>query len=260
MKLIINADDFGMDENRTVSILECFSRGIITQTTLMVNMPWADNAVAMAKDGGVSDRIGLHLNFTEGEPLTDEMRSNLTFCDRKGVYTGQFHKTLFRRLSMTGRDLHAIEVEARAQMERYLSYKLPLLHIDSHHHAHTDWSLARKIVPLARDLGFKSVRLSRNLGHGLTFTKNCYKLFFNNKIRNSGFVTTDYFCGFEVDTVCHMIYRNVILEMMTHPFRYKGNMPDGTGELGDSCRPIVQLEQFVADIRDDLDMISYKDI
>ena len=83
----------------------------------MVNMPWCDRAVEEARRLGISGKIGLHLNFTEGKPLTGTISSNPTFCDRNGFFTGRFHKSAFKRFFMTKSEKQAIASEARAQME-----------------------------------------------------------------------------------------------------------------------------------------------
>ena len=38
MKLIINADDFGLSEGITYGIYDAVKRGVVTSTTMMVNM------------------------------------------------------------------------------------------------------------------------------------------------------------------------------------------------------------------------------
>ena len=53
----------------------------------MVNMPYADEAVARAKNAGYGDKVGLHLNLTEGEPLTDSIKKYKSICDEFGSFT-----------------------------------------------------------------------------------------------------------------------------------------------------------------------------
>ena len=79
--IIVNADDFGRDEESTRAILECFRRGYINQTTLMVNMPCAEKAVVLAREAGFADKIGLHLNLTQGMPLTESIKRFSEMCD-----------------------------------------------------------------------------------------------------------------------------------------------------------------------------------
>ena len=39
MRLIVNADDFGISKAVTLGILEAHERGVVTSTTMMCNMP-----------------------------------------------------------------------------------------------------------------------------------------------------------------------------------------------------------------------------
>ena len=43
-KLIVNADDFGLTEGSTLGIIRSHEDGIVTSTTLMVNMPFCELA------------------------------------------------------------------------------------------------------------------------------------------------------------------------------------------------------------------------
>lgn len=260
MKLIVNADDYGLDENRTRAIQECFKRGLITQTTLMVNMPWADRAVDEARQQGFWEKIGLHLNFTEGVPLTEDMRKCPIFCNAEGSYTGRWHNSKFRRFVMPASAQQAIELEARAQMEKYLAYGLPLLHLDSHHHSHTDYVVAKKVLPLAKELGFRSVRLSRNLGRSMGMVKMAYKRWFNAYVKKLGFKCSDYFCGFEPKELLRVKNLAVVVEMMTHPFFYKGKRPNIAGELGDGCCPIDCLKGLMDALVQDVQLEDYFEI
>lgn len=69
-KIIINADDFGICNGINYGIVDCYEKGILTSTTLMVTMGGAEHAAKLAKQyPGLG--IGLHLNITLGKPLTD---------------------------------------------------------------------------------------------------------------------------------------------------------------------------------------------
>ena len=76
MNAIVNADDFGLNQSVNRAIAESFRNGLCLNTTLIVNMPYADEAVEIAYKEGFSDRVGLHLNLTEGVPLTEPIREN----------------------------------------------------------------------------------------------------------------------------------------------------------------------------------------
>ena len=151
----------------------------------------------------------------------------------------------------------AIAIEARAQMEKFLDYGLPLLHLDSHHHSHTDYIIAKTALPIAKGLGFKTVRLSRNLGRSIGGIKNVYKKWFNGYVREMGFNSANYFCGFVPAEVLRLADADVVIEMMAHPFFHKGKMADLAGELGDGCRPISSLSDFVASLSENIQRCTY---
>lgn len=110
----------------------------------MVGMPAEQHAVQLAKQ--LPDlKIGLHLRFTAGRPLTGER--NLT--DEHGVFTA--YRDFWQR-----RDYQpeAIYHEAIAQVEHFLKLGLTLSHLDSHHHAHTHPQLAPIIYEVAKNTMF----------------------------------------------------------------------------------------------------------
>lgn len=158
-KVIINADDFGRDENATMAIAESFRRGFITQTTLMVNMPWAEKAVEQARREGFADKVGLHLNLTEGCPLTEAMAACRVFCNEVGEFRGH-HAT---REELGHEDVrNALVGEIEAQVVKYAGYGLPLMHCDGHHHVQNRLQTARVLMPLLFKHGFKTIRRPAN--------------------------------------------------------------------------------------------------
>ena len=74
MKIIINADDLGLTKESNYGILKAFERGYVTQTTLIVNSRGSREGAAIAHNYGFQDKTGLHLNLSEGFPLTDDIK------------------------------------------------------------------------------------------------------------------------------------------------------------------------------------------
>jgi predicted glycoside hydrolase/deacetylase ChbG (UPF0249 family) len=60
--LIINADDWGRDQETTQRIFECASHGSISSVSAMVFMEDSERAAALARESTID--AGLHLNFT----------------------------------------------------------------------------------------------------------------------------------------------------------------------------------------------------
>ena len=81
MRLIINADDFGLSKSITDGIIEGIKGGYITSTSIMANMEYAEYAVKEAIKNNINC-IGLHINLTIGKPVLKN--SNLT--DEDGIF------------------------------------------------------------------------------------------------------------------------------------------------------------------------------
>lgn len=132
MKLIINADDFGLTSGVNSAIRDCFLAGSVTSTTLMVNTPATLEAVKLAKSHPALG-VGLHFNLTLGQPLSPA-KEILSLVDAGGYFPG---RGVCERNLLFGRVKRAdIEREFHTQVERFTSFGLPLTHIDSHQHIH----------------------------------------------------------------------------------------------------------------------------
>jgi predicted glycoside hydrolase/deacetylase ChbG (UPF0249 family) len=252
MNAIVNADDFGLNQSVNRAIAESFRNGLCSNTTLIVNMPYADEAVEIAYKEGFSDRVGLHLNLTEGVPLTEPIRRMPAFCDDHGYFTKRFHKNLTSRLWFDKTTIDAVRVEVEAQIRKYMKYRLDLMHIDSHHHVHTDLAVWRVIEPLMRTYGFKSIRISRNMfsmwGSPQSIAKALYKTHFNRKLKTVVPFTTHFF-GSMQDFLAfeHVVMKRpgTLTEIMVHPVYREDVLFDGS-----------KLFQSLNDF--DVNLISYR--
>jgi len=197
MTFIVNADDFGKSESVNRAIAECFAKDLIRRTTIMVNMPGADEAAAIAKEQGFAGQVGIHLNLTEGRPLTLDICSNPLLCDEKGNFHAGFQQTTKYRLYMDELTIAQIRKELDAQLEKYRAYGFTLWHIDSHHHVHTNYPVLRALKPLAKKYGFSSIRLGRNLFRGGNPLMRLYKILYNRALRKLCRETTDYFGSYK---------------------------------------------------------------
>ena len=59
-RLIVNADDFGLSEGVDHGIVDAFSNGIVTSTSLMVRRPAARHAAELAR---LHTRLSVGLHF-----------------------------------------------------------------------------------------------------------------------------------------------------------------------------------------------------
>ncbi len=140
MKILINADDFGLTKGITDGILKAHTDGVVQSTTLMMNGNAVEYAISEAKKHS-SLQIGIHLVLTWGKPLTNEAA---ILTDSNG-----FFKYTKEEKELKAEDLQAIKNEWQAQIEAFLATGLPLHHIDSHHHVHGWEPLKPVIIELA---------------------------------------------------------------------------------------------------------------
>ena len=187
-RIIINGDDFGMNESCSRAIAEAFAKGLITDTTAMANGDWFFEAIELACEKDFSDRIGVHLNLTEGKPLTDEI------CGFSGFVTdGRFNKravSLSREL--TDAEYEAVYAELKAQIFRLQNAGITITHADSHHYIHNSLYLLPVVTQVCKDLGVSKLRLRRNLSETDAATAAEISAY-NTSLRAQGFITADYF-------------------------------------------------------------------
>lgn len=113
MKIIINADDFGLTSAVNTSILTLAQRGIVKSTTVMTNMASSTACVQLLDIDEFS--IGLHINLTEGSPLSlaEEVP---TLVGPEGRFLG---KTGFLRAARKGSlSVSEVETEVAQQYSR----------------------------------------------------------------------------------------------------------------------------------------------
>ena len=247
MPLIIHADDFGISESVSRCIAECFDRGWVSETSLMVNMPYADEAIGLARRQGFVNSVGLHLNLSEGKPLTRAIQRFPRLCTSDGVFNKAFHMRQLTRFILSKSERNAIRDEIRAQLEKFMSYDGLLRRLDSHHHVHTDWVIYKELFPIARELGFTGMRLSATL-HKVGKMAALYKKLFNGQLRRY-FDTRDDFDGF-----CERCIREAMVgksvEVMVHPMYSK------EGSIMDTSMPYSQMIDAIKSAGADIQFVG----
>lgn len=222
MKIIINADDFGLSHDVNMAIVEAFEKGYITNTTIMTNMPGFDEAIELSKKHGFFDKVGIHINLFEGKPISSKMKNAPLF------YKGD-EMTSYRFFHQSGfiekfpppfssfEQRNAIREEVRMQIYRYLDAGFPEMHADSHGHSHTFPVVWNAVSPLLKEFKFKTVRKSLNLPRP-HIVKGIYKSFFNNKLSRT-FGSTQCFTSGAGFFACDREDFSEIesLEIMVHP-------------------------------------------
>lgn len=158
VRLIVNADDFGLTRGINRAIAELHDAGALTSATLMANGPALDDAVFIAH-ARPSLGVGCHVVLTDGIPVSPphEIPSLLDPTSPTPRFRPsllQFHLAVFR-----GRIQPAdIAREAAAQIARLQSAGLRVTHLDTHKHTHMLPSVARVLLDVAERSGIGAVR------------------------------------------------------------------------------------------------------
>jgi hopanoid biosynthesis associated protein HpnK len=180
--LVINADDFGLDPAVNAAVAKGHTEGVLTSASLMVNAPHVDKAAAFAKSHPQLG-VGIHLCLVDGRPVSGASEIEALVDGQGNLPRGPFE--LSRMLRRDERVAAAIEVELRAQIQKFTSTGLKPTHLDSHMHTHMHprilpivATLAREngiayvrapVEPLARSLRCNAERLPRKLARWLVF-------------------------------------------------------------------------------------------
>tara|TARA_B110000091_G_C13789907_1_gene465145 strand:+ start:145 stop:1050 length:906 start_codon:yes stop_codon:yes gene_type:complete len=149
MIIIVNADDLGYSTHRDCGIFDCFRNNKISAASLLVNGPTAAQAAHTAAEEGL--HLGLHLNFTEGQPVS----SNVPSLVQASGY-------MYYKLTFWQRDFQIEDIcrETVAQLEQFrtLTGHYPQ-HVDSHQHVHIIPRVAKAIAPILKKYGVTSIRI-----------------------------------------------------------------------------------------------------
>ncbi|HET9157012.1 MAG TPA: ChbG/HpnK family deacetylase, partial [Myxococcaceae bacterium] len=164
-RLIVNADDLGYDPAVNEGIVLAMRSGVVTSSTLMVNLPHSAHGAELAR--GLP--VGLHLNLSRGSPLSRRFPPSL-------LRDGAFEETLASSLPAG-----VVADEAVAQLARAeeLLGARPT-HVDVHRHLHRVQGIREGLSRLAAARGLPVRALDEGMRAAL---------------RRSGVKTTDHFVG-----------------------------------------------------------------
>lgn len=179
-RLVLHADDLGMNRAVTAGILRGFREGLLTGTSLLANAPDAAGALqqwkrllteqaagrlpSAAARASLDDPrepfdLGVHLNLTQGRPLCGG-RYPAELLDSGGRFPGVL--ALFVRLQRYGRRFHAaVRAELDRQVQVVCDHGLRPTHVNGHQYV----EMIPAVIPIVSELldrfGIKLVRVAR---------------------------------------------------------------------------------------------------
>lgn len=156
-RLVVHADDLGADEARNAGIFEALDAGVVTAASLLANGPAfrdAADRIASAPFRRVS--FGLHLNLTEGIPLSRGLRM---LVGPNGCFPGkaEAHRRL---LEASGEDLREeVRREFAAQYGALREAGIAVDHVDGHQHVQVFPAVIGTVTLCAAECGIPWIRI-----------------------------------------------------------------------------------------------------
>ncbi len=237
IRLIINADDFGLTSGVNRAITEASSRGAVTSATLMASARAFPEAAERAK-ASPGLKTGCHVVLIDGEPVAPDLSSLINGANRFRSSLKDFAQAAVRRRIAA----EEIQRETEAQIRKIQNCGVALTHVDSHKHTHMFPHVLRPVLRAAKACGIRAVRnpfepvrswprdlLLRTPGMWMRSAGvACFQMFasaFRRATREEGMLTTDGTVGIAVTGLLDQKALTAILRAL----------PEGTWEL--VCHP-----------------------
>lgn len=244
-RLIIHADDLGADDARNAGIFEAIEAGIATAASILVNGPALEDCLRRIVSADFkSVSFGVHLNLTEGRPLSPGLKS---MAGPDGCFYGK--QEGHRRLMSKGDKTLAEEIrqEFSAQVKTLRDAGIRIDHADGHQHGHVFPAAIDAAIWAATEFGIPWMRIpeepppSRSMERAHPMLHNEAQMFCRLaaaariRILGSTLRTTDHFRGLYLKGTLSMARLERILqtlptgltELMVHPGRAPGGQANG---------------------------------
>ena len=150
-RVILNIDDFGLDNSINESIIDAHRHGVVTSTSLLVARPATVEAVRYLLQTP-SLAVGLHLDLDAIFPYESNGHYGVTIDD---IDKMAYHFALKKNINL-------IITEIRNQIAQFLKYKLIPSHIDGHHNVHMLPGILQELIKVMSEYGLNKVRFSKD--------------------------------------------------------------------------------------------------
>ncbi len=154
IRLIVNADDFGISARINEGIMAAHQTGMVTSTSLMAVGRAFEQAVELCRSIPTLD-VGVHLTLVAEQPLLPGTSSVTGDDGRFAASAGDF----LRRWLTGSIRIEEVQAEWSAQIERVLDHGIRVTHLDSHQHIHILPGLADLSLRLAAHYDIPFVRV-----------------------------------------------------------------------------------------------------
>ncbi len=173
IRLIVNADDFGLAPAVNQAIAGAFDNGILRSTSLLAGGAFAEDAAAVAASRpGLG--VGVHLALTQVSPVLPPSR--VTALTGEGGAFPDGPAEVMTRLFAGKQYREEVAAEFAAQIGKALDLGINITHIDGHQHLHVLPFIRDIVALLAQRFQIPAVRLPRMGGPRRTYGAWCKAL------------------------------------------------------------------------------------
>lgn len=144
-KLIINADDFGLNTKINSGIINAYKNGVVTSASIMTSGSAFDEAIKLAKENPELG-IGIHIDLDKFFEIDHE----------KGIT-----KKWIKCNSDGSPPIEMVKTEIKTQIETLISAGIQPDHLTSHHHTHLRPELLSVSVEIMKQYNIKAIRFFR---------------------------------------------------------------------------------------------------
>jgi len=218
--LIINADDFGMSSDVNQAIMAAMDMNLCKDTTLLMNFEHSEEATKLAISSDRKNNIGIHLNLTEGYPLSRNIRNEIRFCNNEGLF---HNKKVKRIMYLSKSEKKSVYEEITCQIQLCRKLGIPISHADSHNHIHEEPGFLLLLLDILKKENIPFLRLTNNIGK-TSFQNRFYRNSYNTVLNFKKLAGTSYFGSTSNFNKYRKDWKeNSIIELMIHPGQIRNN-------------------------------------
>ena len=157
-RIIVNADDFGLDAQTVDWTIRGFECGALTSATIMAGMPAMDEACRWAKQHPEFS-FGVHLCLVDERPMS-EPKAIPSLVDPKTGRLWATRQFILRNFAGVVR-VEDLVTEMCTQYSAISATGLPISHVDGHGHNHRLPQSIRALREMARIMGLSDLKVRR---------------------------------------------------------------------------------------------------
>ena len=159
-RIIITADDLGIDKNINKGIIESYNNGLLKSAALLMNAPETEEGIHLAKQNRGLE-TGIHLSIVEGISLRG-IQSTIT--DSLSYFSGKIclirHWKNFIAKYLLGKiDFRELEEELELQIRSFLKHFKTIPFVNGTQHMHLMPGVWRIVIRLAKKYKVQAIRL-----------------------------------------------------------------------------------------------------